>query len=70
MTIESMPASPVVVRDDVPLMSVEPESNVAWLPELEPVVEIAETGEVVEAEMKLDEAVGNSDTGIRNTPAA
>ena len=28
------------------------------------------TGEVVEDEMKLDETVGNSDTGIRNTPAA
>ena len=70
MTIEPLPASPVIARDEVPLLSVQPESKVAWLPELEPVAQIAEPGEVIDAAIQRDESVADSDTGIRNTPTA
>ena len=70
MTIEPLPAaSAVAVREEVPLMPVAPESNVAWLPELELVAQIAEPGEVVEDEMKHDESVADANPSIRNTPA-
>ena len=69
MTVEPLPASPMNVRDEVPLISAEPESNVAWLPELE-AAPIAEPAGLVEDELKDDESVADSDSGIRNTPAA